>query len=140
MFVRIGLLTLLLAALAPVSADSGKSATLPDNYCRWEVVDYAIEESLCGLNGDAQRGQKIVSDSHLGNCLACHYIEGGESPGTIAPPLVAMSSRYPDKAALRAQIWDATVANPDSSMPPFGRHGILSEEEIDKVTEFIWAL
>jgi sulfur-oxidizing protein SoxX len=87
-----------------------------------------------------EEGKKIAFTRAQGNCLACHYIEGGESPGTIAPPLVAMSSRYPDKAALRAQIWDATVANPDSSMPPFGRHGILSEEEIDKVTEFIWAL
>jgi sulfur-oxidizing protein SoxX len=87
-----------------------------------------------------EEGKKIAFTRAQGNCLACHYIEGGESPGTIAPPLVAMSSRYPDKAALRAQIWDATEANPESSMPPFGRHGILSEEEIDKVTEFIWAL
>ena len=87
-----------------------------------------------------EEGKKIAFTRAQGNCLACHYIEGGESPGTIAPPLVAMSSRYPDKAALRAQIWDATVANPDSSMPPFGRHDILSEDEIDKVTEFIWAL
>jgi len=87
-----------------------------------------------------EEGKKIAFTRAQGNCLACHYIEGGESPGTIAPPLVAMSSRYPDKAALRAQIWDATVANPESSMPPFGRHGILSEDEIDKVVEFIWAL
>ena len=87
-----------------------------------------------------EEGKKISFTRAQGNCLACHYIEGGETPGTIAPPLVAMSSRYPDKAALRAQIWDATVANPDSSMPPFGRHDILSEDEIDKVVEFIWAL
>ena len=87
-----------------------------------------------------EEGKKIAFTRAQGNCLACHYIEGGESPGTIAPPLVAMNSRYPDKAALRAQIWDATVANPETSMPPFGRHGILSEDEIDKVVEFIWAL
>ena len=140
MSLRAGQIILLLVALAPVTGMTENAVALPDNYCSWEVKDYAIEEPLCGLEGDALRGKQIVSDSHLGNCLACHYIEGGESPGTIAPPLVAMSSRYPDKAALRAQIWDATVANPESSMPPFGRHGILSEEEIDKVVEFIWAL
>jgi sulfur-oxidizing protein SoxX len=87
-----------------------------------------------------EEGKKIAFTRAQGNCLACHYIEGGESPGTIAPPLVAMKSRFPDIAALRAQIWDATEANPESSMPPFGRHGILSEDEIDKVVEFIWAL
>ena len=87
-----------------------------------------------------EEGKKIAFTRSQGNCLACHYIEGGESPGTIGPPLVAMQSRYPDKAALRAQIWDATVANPETSMPPFGRNMILSEDEIDKVVEFIWAL
>mgnify|MGYP001822109981 FL=1 len=122
MFVRIGLLTLLLAALTPVSADSGKSAKLPDNYCRWEVVDYAIEESLCGLNGDARRGQKIVSDSHLGNCLACHQlpIEGIEAYGTIGPPLQGIASRFTE-AQIRVRIVDTRNINPMSIMPGFYR-------------------
>ena len=87
----------------------------------------------------AEAGQKVAFTRSKGNCLACHMIPGGESPGTIAPPLVGMQARFPDKAKLRAQIWDATVANPESSMPPFGRHGILSEEEIDQLVEFISA-
>ncbi|MDH5436681.1 MAG: sulfur oxidation c-type cytochrome SoxX, partial [Gammaproteobacteria bacterium] len=36
-----------------------------------------------------------------------------------------------------AQIWDATVKNSESVMPPFGRHEILTEKEIDQVVEFI---
>jgi len=78
-----------------------------------------------------------------GNCLACHDIQTPRfpknlvGPGNIAPPLVAMKSRFPDKAKLRAQIWDATVANPESSMIPFGRHKVLSEEEIDNIVEFL---
>jgi sulfur-oxidizing protein SoxX len=67
-------------------------------------------------------------------------IKDAQSPGNIAPPLLAMKSRYPDKAKLRAQIWDATKINFDSAMPPFGKHGILSESEIDKVVEYIWTL
>lgn len=89
---------------------------------------------------DIEEGKQIAFDRTLGNCLACHTIVGGEAPGTIGPPLVAMQSRYPDKGKLRAQIWDATVVNPSSAMPPFGRHGILTEAEIDKVVEFIWSL
>lgn len=85
-------------------------------------------------------GKKIAFDRKLGNCLACHSIEGGELPGNIGPALVAMKVRFPDKAALRAQIWDATKKNPNTMMPPFGRHEILTEAEIDKVVEFIYSL
>lgn len=85
-------------------------------------------------------GKKIAFDRAKGNCLACHMIEGGELPGNIGPPLVAMKARFPDKAKLRAQIWDSTRSNPNSIMPPFGRHEILTESEIDKVVEFIYSL
>lgn len=87
-----------------------------------------------------EEGKKIAFDRKKGNCLACHAIEGGSLPGNIGPPLVAMKARFPDKARLRAQIWDATKANPNSIMPPFGLHKILSEGEIDKVVEFIHTL
>lgn len=83
-------------------------------------------------------GKKLAFDRTKGNCLACHYIEGGEAPGNIGPPLTGIATRFPDKAKLRAQIWDATVANPESPMPPFGHHQILSDQEIDQLVEFIW--
>lgn len=85
-------------------------------------------------------GKKIAFDRTKGNCLACHMIEGGELPGNIGPPLVAMKARFPDKAKLRAQIWDATRSNPNSIMIPFGRHEVLTESEIDKVVEFVHSL
>ncbi len=85
-------------------------------------------------------GKKIAFDRKKGNCLACHQIEGGDLPGNIGPPLVAMQTRFPDKAKLRSQIWDSTRNNPNSMMPPFGRHEILTEAEIDKVVEFVYSL
>jgi sulfur-oxidizing protein SoxX len=85
-------------------------------------------------------GKEIAFDRMKGNCLACHTIEGGNLPGNIAPPLVAMKGRYPNKADLRNQIWDPTVKNPETSMPPFGKHEILTKQELDKVVEFIWSL
>ena len=87
-----------------------------------------------------EKGKALAFNRTKGNCLACHHIAGGELAGTIAPPLVAMKSRFPDKAALRAQIWDATKHNPNTIMPPFGKHRILSEKEIDLVTDFIYSL
>lgn len=90
-----------------------------------------------------ETGKDIAFNRSKGNCLACHGMPtqpDAESTGLYGPPLIAMSARYPDKAKLRAQIWDATVANPSSSMIPYGKHGVLTEAEIDKVTDFVHGL
>lgn len=89
---------------------------------------------------DADLGRQIAFDQTKGNCLACHSIEGGESPGNIGPELVNMKARYPDQSVLRARIWDETRFNPETVMPPFGKHRILSEEEIDLVIHFLYSL
>lgn len=85
-------------------------------------------------------GQEIAFTRSKGNCLACHMISGGISPGNIAPPLIAMKSRYPDKSKLREQIWDASIKNLETAMPLFGHHEILSEAEVDKLVEYIYSL
>jgi len=88
-------------------------------------------------------GKQISFTNTKGNCLACHAmptVPDAVSAGMYGPPLIAMSARYPSKAALRAQIWDATVKNPTSSMIPYGKHGVLTEAEIDKVTDFVYGL
>ena len=87
-----------------------------------------------------EQGKELAFNRVKGNCLACHYVEGGELTGNYGPPLVAMKMRYPDREALRAQIWDAAVKNPDTRMPPYGRNRILTEEEIDLVTDYIQTL
>lgn len=90
-----------------------------------------------------ETGKDIAFNRAKGNCLACHgmpTVPDAESTGTYGPPLIAMSARFPDKARLRAQIWDATAFNPASSMIPFGKHGVLTEKEIDKVTDFVYGL
>jgi sulfur-oxidizing protein SoxX len=107
-----------LAAIVPANAPAAEKA-----------AKSAIEE-----------GKALSFDRSKGNCLACHMIAGGDSPGDIGPPLVGMSARYPDKGKLRAQIFDATAVNPHSVMPPFGRNRILTEEELNKVVDFIHTL
>ncbi len=87
-----------------------------------------------------ERGKAIAFDRNQGNCLSCHMIDDGELPGNSAPPLVVMKARYPDREALRAQVWDATVRNPITVMPPYGRHRILTEEQIDLVVDYIHSL
>jgi sulfur-oxidizing protein SoxX len=85
------------------------------------------------------QGGCIVLERKKGNCMACHAIAGTTS-GNIAPPLVQMKQRFPDKAKLRAQINDARKFNPRTVMPPFGAHDILTQDEVDKVVEFVLTL
>jgi len=88
-------------------------------------------------------GRGLAFDRNKGNCLACHAIPNdpkATSPGDIGPPLFAMKTRYPDRAKLRAQISDATVNNPKTGMPPFGRNKILTAQEIELVTDYIYGL
>ena len=86
------------------------------------------------------RGRAIAFDRTRGNCLTCHVIEGGELPGNAGPALAGVRERYPDRAALRAQIWDARVRNADTIMPPYGRHHILREADIDDLVAFVSTL
>lgn len=85
-------------------------------------------------------GKKIVENRKEGNCLACHDIQGATLPGNIGPALVNMKQRFPDKAKLFAQIWDPTQNNARTIMPPFGRNGILTKDQINKVVEYIYTL
>jgi sulfur-oxidizing protein SoxX len=98
------------------------------------------------MAGGAQKeepGKDIIYDRSKGDCLACHgfpTLPDAEQTGNSGPPLIAMQARFPDKAVLRAKIWDATATNATSMMPPFGKHQLLTEGEIDKVIDFIYGL
>jgi sulfur-oxidizing protein SoxX len=87
-----------------------------------------------------EKGKTLAFDRKKGNCLACHMIAGGNLPGNIGPPLVAMKARFPDRAVLRAQIYDARKKNANTIMIPFGPHAVMSDSEIDLVTDFIHTL
>ena len=82
-------------------------------------------------------GKKLTFDRKKGNCLACHIIDDGELAGNAGPPLLAMKVRFPEKKDLFDKIWDSTKTNPDSFMPPFGKHGLLTKGEIDLAIKII---
>jgi sulfur-oxidizing protein SoxX len=89
----------------------------------------------------AAAGREIAHDVYKGNCLACHQVPGDPtavSMANIGPPIVRMRERFPDRADLRGQIWDPTRRNPETVMPPFGKHRVLTEGEIDLVLDYIY--
>ena len=96
--------------------------------------------SVAESAAQAVDGKALAMEKSKGNCLACHAIADGKLPGNLGPPLVGMKARFPDKEILRRQIWDASGRNPDSRMPPYGRHGILNREEIELIVEYLYTL
>ena len=89
---------------------------------------------------DIKQGKELAWDRSRGNCLACHAMEGGDQAGNIGPPLLLMKTRFPERQVLWDRIYDARDANELTRMPPFGAHGILSKEEIDKIVAYLYSL
>lgn len=88
-------------------------------------------------------GRVVAQSQERGNCLACHRMPADPlavSDATLGPVLQDVRKRYPDRARLRAQIWDAAARNPETLMPLYGRHRILTDDEIDAVTDFVFGL
>lgn len=106
----------------------------------WGMVVQKVTFAADAPASNLSSGKEIAFDRKLGNCLACHAIAGGSTPGDLGPALAGMQKRFPDKAKLRALIADSKRFNPDTRMPPFGTHKILSDKEIDQVVEFLYSL
>jgi sulfur-oxidizing protein SoxX len=124
-----------------------KPATTPSALTATTVLLSVLFSGFCGTAiaaenklTPAEQGKKIAFDKKKGNCLACHAIDDGVSPGDMGPPLIAMKQRFPDRARLEAQLNDPIRFNPDSAMPPFGKHRILAEDELNKVIEYLYTL
>lgn len=99
-----------------------------------------LVQIAAAADGRVAEGEKLTTERGKGNCLACHMIEDGELPGDLGPPLLAMKARFPSREALKEQICDATVRNPNSRMPPFCRHGILTEAEVELIVDYLYTL
>jgi len=120
----------------------------------YTVTGDAIPASLSGAPGDAERGEKIVTNRQVGLCLLCH---SGPYPqerfqGTIAPDLKGAGARW-NEGQLRLRIVDAARVNPQTIMPPYYRTDglnrvapafrgkpILSAEQIEDVVAHLMTL
>jgi sulfur-oxidizing protein SoxX len=107
------------------------------------VLVLAIGSAQTSDDVRVEAGRRLAHDFEKGNCLACHSAPTDPSAITkanIAPPLIEMRARFKDRELLRRQIWDAATRNPNTIMPPFGRHMILTDEEIDLIVEYVLSL
>ena len=89
--------------------------------------------ATCGVHAAEAPGRAVAHDQERGNCLACHRIPADPAAENIR-------QRFPDRTQLRQRIWDARAFNPETIMPPYGRHRILTEQEIDQVVDYLHGL
>jgi sulfur-oxidizing protein SoxX len=113
----------LCAVIPPFSTALAKDLSQPPaTYYEWQVKDYAINEPLGGLTGDAKRGRAIAGDQSRGNCLACHVLPIPEEQffGNLGPPLTGIGSRQ-SVGMIRLHVVDQSRFNPETVMPGYYR-------------------
>ena len=104
------------------------------------VAALVAASGLAASQTDSTPGRALFLDPGKGNCAACHQVPADpaiKSTSRIGAPLVGIKSQYPDRARLRAIIWDLSATIPDTIMPPYGRHRILTEAEIDALLRYL---
>ena len=89
------------------------------------------------------RGRQIAHDHFKGNCLACHQMpkdKSAKSKANIAPALIDIKIKYPEKESLFNRIYDPSSINPNTIMPPYGKNSILSTQEISDLIDYLYTL
>jgi L-cysteine S-thiosulfotransferase len=88
-------------------------------------------------------GLELFIRPDKGYCIACHQVPAQAGPATrsnVGPALTGARMRQLGPAALHELLRDPTRANPDTIMPPFGKHELLDDREIDRIAEYLLAL
>jgi L-cysteine S-thiosulfotransferase len=147
---------------APAPLATGDASVRPwKRYAPWPTRDSAKFNTLANptasppapkeprkldglVTGDPAIGAKLVADrTRGGSCLACHVMgQAGNAdlPGNVGPDLSEIGKAGVDDETLFNFVYDARVYNPDSVMPPWGTHGLFSDQDIGHIVAFLKTL
>ncbi|OUD14058.1 sulfur oxidation c-type cytochrome SoxA [Thioflexithrix psekupsensis] len=91
--------------------------------------------------GDAENGKKLVADrSRGGSCYACHAMPGASLPGNVGPEFFNVGSWGRSDEHLYNYIYDPRAFNPGTVMPPWGAHGVFTQQEIFDIVTYLKTL
>lgn len=120
----------------------------------YTITGDAIKAPLTGALGSAPTGKKIFSERERGHCVLCHQVSSLDVPfqGNVGPDLSHVGNRL-TAGQIRLRIVDASLANPNTVMPPYYRttglnqvaaeHAgtpVLKAEEIEDVIAYLIGL
>jgi len=92
------------------------------------VVDYAIDQSLTGKPGDAQKGHALSITSGSGNRVMCHKLPIPEVAlhiGNVGPDLTEVADRMTE-GEIRLQVVNPKLVSDETIMPAYYRIGGLN--------------
>src|SRR5207245_703143 len=95
-----------------------------------------------GATGDPTRGRALFLDRAKGPCAGCHLVPGDDvwPAGSVGPDLSTIGDRRLPGPYLYQLLWDPRVVFPHTVMPPWGRNGVLTLEEITHVVAYLQTL
>ena len=85
-----------------------------------------------------KEGDKIFNTKKIGNCLACHDINGKNiiNPGSLGPKLSGLA--YWDDKDIYSIIYDpAATRSKITPMPAFGKNGWLTDHQIKALVAYL---
>ena len=146
------------AAEAPLQIEGSAAPTPWQRYSDWNKARWdnyntlakpdatpprGKEIELASVTGDAAKGQQLAFDrSRGGGCLACHVMgpKTQALPGNVGPDLSEIATMGRTDQWLFNYVFDPRVYNPQSVMPPWGKHGFYNEAEIRDIVAFLKTL
>src|ERR1700759_1328537 len=154
----VGKLTAPAWAQAPLSLEGSAAPSPWQRYRDWNKVQWDNYNTLANgtvtpppgkeivlpeVTGDPVQGQKLAFDRNRGGgCLACHVMgpKTLETPGNVGPDLSEIGKAGRTDQWLFNYVYDSRVYNPQTVMPPWGKHGFYSEAEIKDIVAFLKTL
>lgn len=93
------------------------------------------------IKADVKKGRELVfSRKNGGTCVACHIVPEAKLAGNVGSDLRMLGeNEYSDKYLFN-YIYDARRFNPNTLMPPWGAHGLLSLEDITHIVAYLKTL
>ncbi len=109
------------------------------NFLMASAVTGVLASSALANADLVAQGEKIFNTKKLGNCLACHAVNGKkiDGPGSMGPKLSGLA--YWDDKTLYDTVFDIYSARglTNTSMPAFGKSGWLSDGQIKAVVAYL---
>lgn len=101
----------------------------------FSTASYATQMSKADM---VKEGRKVFVTKKLGNCLACHAVQGDSSipqTGSLGPKLANMDT-YPTDYLIE-KVMDPNKTNPITIMPRMGRNHKITKAQVEAVVAYL---
>lgn len=93
------------------------------------------------IQGNAEKGKKLVANRSQGStCLACHLLPDEHLMGNVGVNLTEIGTWEEDEERMFNYIYDPRSYKPNTVMPPWGAHQLLSRDEIKDIVAYLKTL